>query len=266
MNTITLNISPCPNDTFMFHAMLNGLVDCEGLTFEVGFYDIEELNTLLLAGEVMVSKASYALLPEICDNYRLLDSGSALGRGNGPLVVAAREGVDLNDERTKVVVPGMHTTANMLMDRLFPAVSDKSPRLFSTIAAAVASGEFDAGVLIHEGRFTYEALDLRLVADLGEEWERHTGLPLPLGAIVASRTLSPEIVESVERVLARSVRYAFAHPDASAEFVLSHAREMDPAVVRSHIDLFVNSYSVSLGHEGRLAASALTALPAERLF
>ncbi|MBR2061146.1 MAG: 1,4-dihydroxy-6-naphthoate synthase [Tidjanibacter sp.] len=263
---LSLNISPCPNDTFMFHALLFGLVDTEGLEFDVEFYDIEELNARLLEGGVQVSKSSYAVLPAICDRYALLDSGSALGRGNGPLVVAAREGVSLADGSLRVAVPGYHTTANMLMSRLFPAVTDKSPRLFSTIAVSVEKGEFDAGVLIHEGRFTYRERGLRLVADLGEEWERATGLPLPLGAIVASRELPEEVRAKVERVLRRSVEYAFANPDASLEFVLDHAREMQPDVVRSHIDLFVNKFSVSLGEEGLSAVSRLTALTKEQLF
>ena len=263
---LSLNISPCPNDTFMFHAMLFGLVDTEGLEFDVSFYDIEELNNHLLDGKVQISKSSYAVLPAICEHYALLDSGSALGRGNGPLVVAARDGVNLSDESLRVAVPGEHTTANMLMSRLFPAITDKTPRLFSTIAESVEKGEFDAGVLIHEGRFTYQERGLKLVADLGEEWERTTSLPLPLGAIVASRELPDEVRQKVERVLRKSVEYAFANPLASLEFVLDHAREMDPDVVRSHIELFVNQYSVSLGAEGLAAVKWLTGLGSKQLF
>lgn len=263
---LSLNISPCPNDTFMFHAMLFGLVDTEGLEFDVSFYDIEELNNHLLDGKVQISKSSYAVLPAICEHYALLDSGSALGRGNGPLVVAARDGVNLSDGSLRVAVPGEHTTANMLMSRLFPAISDKTPRLFSTIAESVEKGEFDAGVLIHEGRFTYQERGLKLVADLGEEWERTTSLPLPLGAIVASRELPDEVRQKVERVLRKSVEYAFANPSASLEFVLDHAREMDSDVVRSHIELFVNQYSVSLGAEGLAAVKWLTGLDSKQLF
>ncbi|MBO5903584.1 MAG: 1,4-dihydroxy-6-naphthoate synthase [Tidjanibacter sp.] len=263
---LSLNISPCPNDTFMFHAMLFGLVDTEGLEFDVSFYDIEELNARLLDGNVQISKSSYAVLPAICRGYALLDSGSALGRGNGPLVVAARDGVMLSDGSLRVAVPGEHTTANMLMDRLFPVITDKTPRLFSTIAESVAEGEFDAGVLIHEGRFTYQERGLKLVADLGEEWEQTTSLPLPLGAIVASRELSREVRQRVERVLRRSVEYAFVNPDASFDFVLDHAREMKPDVVRSHIELFVNRYSLSLGEDGLSAVKWLTGLNSEELF
>ncbi len=187
---LELSISPCPNDTFMFDALLGGRIDCEGLTFAPAFHDIEELNRALRdaapgAGPDM-SKVSCALLPEIADRYEVLDSGAALGRGNGPLLVRRR------GDRTPlrhVAVPGLHTTANALLRLLHPEIMERTPVLFSEIAAAVERGDYDAGVLIHEGRFVFGDRNLERVADLGEEWEARTGLPLPLGAIVVRRTV-----------------------------------------------------------------------------
>lgn len=252
---LKLHISPCPNDTFMFDAMVNGRIDCEGLQFDVEYHDIEELNDGVLRGEADVSKISCAVLPEIKDSYRLLDAGAALGRGNGPLLVR-RKGEEMPLRR--IAVPGLHTTANMLIKRLFPHISHREPMLFSEIAEAVERGDFDGGVLIHEGRFVYHRRNLELVADLGEEWERQTSLPLPLGGIVAKRELPEEVVERVERVLRRSIEYAFEHRMASREYVKQHAQELEDEVIESHISLFVNDYSLSLGEEGRRAIELLT--------
>jgi len=317
INTVrlTLSISPCPNDTFMFDALINGRIDTQGLEFDVAFADIEQLNAAVLSpsdNSPHISKISYAVLPAIADRYRLLDSGSALGHGNGPLLVAresfrlpplvgqtdsaptdgvARDGLRLHPpvgltegvpsgewtngplggltngqtepemRKMRVAIPGVHTTANMLLQRLFPQLTDRRPMLFSEIAPAVADGRFDAGVLIHEGRFTYRDHGLGLVADLGVEWGRATGgLPLPLGAIVASRALPAEVVRTVEELIRRSVEYAFAHPTTSREFVKAHAREMDDAVIDSHIALFVNRNSLSLDPAARRAVRELTGI------
>lgn len=262
---IDIHISPCPNDTFMFDAMLNGRIDTGGLEFEVAFADIEQLNAGVLGGSTAVSKISYAVLPEIADGYAVLDSGSALGRGNGPLLVS-RPGARLDGKGLRVAVPGAHTTANMLLRKFFPQFADITPVLFSEIAAKVASGKFDAGVLIHEGRFTYKEKGLALVADLGRLWEENVAMPLPLGGIVASRSLPAGVTAQVEDVLRRSVRYALDNPEASRSFVRAHAQEMDDAVMRSHIALFVNDYSVSLGPEGKNAVSLLTGLDAADIF
>lgn len=255
---LELSISPCPNDTFMFDALLGGRIDCEGLTFAPAFHDIEELNRALRdaapgAGPDM-SKVSCALLPEIADRYEVLDSGAALGRGNGPLLVRRR------GDRTplrRVAMPGLHTTANALLRLLHPEIVERTPVLFSEIATAVERGDYDAGVLIHEGRFVFGARNLERVADLGEEWEARTGLPLPLGAIVVRRTLPEAVRRRCAAVLRRSIEYAFAHPGASRPFVRAHARELDDAVTDAHIALFVNEYSLSLGAEGRRALETL---------
>ena len=254
---LTLYISPCPNDTFMFDAMVNGRIDCEGLSFDVQFLDIEQLNSAAMRGEAAVSKISCALLPAITEQYALLDAGAALGRGNGPLLVR-RKG-----EQTPlkhIAVPGEHTTANALVGRLFPEIEERTPMLFSEIAAAIERGDFDGGVLIHEGRFVYERRNLELVADLGLEWEARTKLPLPLGGIVVRRDLPQEVQQKVERVLRRSIEYAFANPMISRKFVKQHAQELEDDVIDKHIALFVNEYSLSLGEEGRSAITALTGL------
>lgn len=254
---VRLAISPCPNDTFMFDAMLNGRIDTEGLQFEVDYLDIEQLNSAALEHRYDVTKCSTAILPAIIHNYRLLDSGSALGRGNGPLLVRRR---GFGGALRNIVVPGLHTTANLLTHRLFEEIENRTPMLFSEISDAVARGEYDAGVLIHEGRFVYERYDLELVADLGIEWERRTALPLPLGSIVASRGVEDDVVERIERLLRRSIEYAFANPMASRDYVKQHAQELEDRVIDSHIALFVNDFSLSLGDEGRRAVAALTGL------
>ena len=257
MNRLKLSISPCPNDTFMFDGIVNGRVDCEGLEFDVEFHDIEVLNAGVLQALPDVSKISCAVLPAIAERYRLLDSGAALGRGNGPLLVR-RKG-----EQTPlkhIAVPGEHTTANALVARLFPEVEERTPMLFSEIAAAVECGDFDGGVLIHEGRFVYERRNLELVADLGLEWEARTQLPLPLGGIVVRRDLPQDVQQRVERVLRRSIEYAFANPMTSRDFVKQYAQELEDDVIDKHIALFVNENSLSLGAEGRAAMTTLTGL------
>lgn len=254
---LDLAISPCPNDTFMFDAMLNGRIDCGGMSFRTEYRDIEELNARALRGIPQMSKLSAALLSAVADRYRPLDCGAALGRGNGPLLVRRRG--DMGPIR-RVAVPGLHTTADALMRRLFPAVEQRTPVLFSEIAAAVERGEFDAGVLIHEGRFVYARRNLELVADLGRLWERETGLPLPLGVIVIRRDVPAAAARSAEDALRRSIEYAAANPDVSRPYVRMHARELDDSVISSHIALFVNEYSVALGNVGRRALTCLTGL------
>jgi 1,4-dihydroxy-6-naphthoate synthase len=252
---LKLAISPCPNDTFMFDAIVNRRIDLRGLEFDVEYWDIEELNRLALDAENDITKCSTALIPAIVGEYALLDSGSALGRGNGPLLVR-RKGETTPLRR--VAVPGEHTTANALVKRLFPEIEERVPMLFSDIAEAVERGDYDACVLIHEGRFVYHRRNLELVADLGLEWEGRMQLPLPLGSIVARRSLGAETVALVEEVLRESIAYAFVHPEVSREFIKAHAQEMEDDVIDRHIALFVNDFSLSLGAEGRRAVERLT--------
>ncbi len=251
---IKLNISPCPNDTFMFDALINGRIDTCGLSFEVEYLDIEELNKQALRGEAQMTKLSCAVLSHISNNYELCDSGAALGRGNGPLLVR-RQGD--TQPMKRVATPGEYTTANALLGRLYPDIEERVPMLFSDVAEAVARGDVDAGVLIHEGRFVYRNYDLELVADLGELWEQCESLPLPLGCIVMHKALPQDIRQTFERVLRNSIEYAFEHPEVSRDYIKSHAQELDDDVITSHIKLFVNSYSLSLGDEGRMALQKL---------
>ena len=238
----------------MFDAIVNKRIDLEGYTFDVEYHDIEQLNERVLSGEAEVSKCSTALLGAVGERYRLLDSGSALGRGNGPLLVR-RKG-DTTPIR-RIAVPGQYTTANALVGRLFPEIEERVPMLFSEIAKAVEAAEFDAGVLIHEGRFVYERRNLELVADLGLEWERRVGLPLPLGSIIISKSLGEEVARDVERLIRRSIECAFVHPELSREFIKSHAQELEDEVIDKHISLFVNDFSLTLGDEGRRAVEEL---------
>ncbi len=255
---LTLHISPCPNDTFMFDALLHRRIDTEGFSFDYRLMDIEELNLAAQRGEAQITKASFSVLPLVRQHYAVLNSGGALGRGNGPLLVSRRKIYpdELNRE-VRVAIPGEHTTANLLLGRLFPALEQKRAYLFSDIADAVMDGEADAGVLIHEGRFTYKEKGLQLVADLGMEWERWCNLPLPLGMIAVSRELPDEVQATVDRVLRRSVAHALAHPQDSYPFVKAHARELSDDVLWNHIKLFVNDFSLDFGDEGRRAVSQL---------
>ena len=249
----SLHISPCPNDTFAFDALINGRLEHD-FDLAVEYHDIEVLNEGVLRGEPDISKISYAVYPLISEEYVLLDSGSALGRGNGQLLVR-RKGE--TGKIRKVISPGLNTTANALLMRYFPDVEEVEQRLFSEIAEAVERGEADAGVLIHEGRFVYERRNLELVADLGKLWEKETNMPLPLGAIVAKRELGEETIKKFEKLLSESVRYAFDHPLLSRDFVKEHAQELEDDVIDKHISLFVNDYTVSLGDEGRKAVEKL---------
>ena len=255
---LKLNISPCPNDTFMFDAIINHRIDCRGFEFDVTFADIEELNNMVCNIDsdriIDISKVSYAILPLILDEYNLLDSGSAMGRGNGPIFVSKHDTLPASP---KVAIPGEYTTANLLLKKFYPDIVDKTPVLFSKIGDAVIEGEYDAGVLIHEGRFTYEKKGLKLISDLGVEWENSENVALPLGAIVVHNTLDQEVQESIESLVRESVEYAMANPMVSRDFIKQYAQEMDESVIDSHISLFVNSYSLSLGDDGCRAISAL---------
>lgn len=254
MKKLSLHISPCPNDTFAFDALINRRIKHD-FDLSVEYHDIEELNEGVLRGEPDISKISYAVYPLVADRYRLLDSGSALGRGNGQLLVR-RKGE--TGKIRKVLSPGKNTTANALLMRYFPDVEEVEQRLFSEIAAAVERGEADAGVLIHEGRFVYERRNLELVADLGKLWERETNLPLPLGAIIVKRDIDEDTISLFDKTLAKSVAFAFANPLLSRDFVKEHAQELEDDVIEKHISLFVNDYTLSLGEEGRHAVEHLT--------
>jgi 1,4-dihydroxy-6-naphthoate synthase len=257
--TLTLGFSPCPNDCFIFDAIVNRRIDLEGLDFNVHLADVEALNTAAFAGNVDVTKLSFHAYAYCADRYVLLDAGSALGRSCGPLLISRRTITrdEVASSGVRIAIPGKYTTANFLLGLAFPAATDRTEVLFSEIEPALLAGRFDAGLIIHENRFTYEAKGLRKIIDLGEYWEQETGAPIPLGGIVIRRSLPDDVKETVNRVLRRSVEYAFAHRDASLPFVREHAQEMSEDVMYRHIDLYVNDYSVDLGEEGRRAVDVL---------
>ena len=257
--TLTLGFSPCPNDCFMFDAMVHRRIDLEGLDFDVRMADIEALNSAAFAGGVDITKLSFHAYAYCAGDYVLLDAGSALGRNCGPLLISQRpispEEVAAGDVR--IAIPGKYTTANFLLSLAFPRATDKSECLFSDIEAGVLAGRFDAGLIIHENRFTYADRGLKKIIDLGEFWESETGAAIPLGGIVISRRLPADVRQRVNRVMRRSVEYAFANRDASLPFVRANAQAMSDEVMYKHIDLYVNEYSVDLGVDGRRAVEVL---------
>jgi 1,4-dihydroxy-6-naphthoate synthase len=254
---LTLGFSPCPNDTFMFYPLVHALVDTGGLSYRERLEDVETLNQLALKGELDVSKVSYHALGHIRDKYTLLRSGSALGRGCGPLLVAG-EAIDPAKLHGKTIaVPGRYTTALLLLQLYDPALENFIVMPFNEIMDAVLRGNVDAGLIIHESRFTYQGFGLHKLVDLGEWWEEETGLPIPLGGIVARRSLGAETVADVERALRAGIEYARSHPDEAAQYIGEHAQEMSPEVCAAHIGLYVNDFSADLGDEGMRAISCL---------
>jgi 1,4-dihydroxy-6-naphthoate synthase len=256
---LSLAFSPCPNDCFMFDAMVHGRIDTEGLEFSVTLADIEALNHAAFAGQPDVTKLSFHAYAYCADKYVLLHAGSALGRNCGPLLISKRPigNEEVARGQLSIAIPGRYTTANFLCRLAFPAAQNKTEVLFSEIEPALLDGQFDAGVIIHENRFTYQAKGLRKIIDLGEFWESETGSPIPLGGIVVKRSLPDDAKQAINRVMRRSVEYAFAHRDASLPYVREHAQEMSDEVMYQHIDLYVNEYSVDLGAEGRRAVEVL---------
>jgi 1,4-dihydroxy-6-naphthoate synthase len=256
---LSLGFSPCPNDCFMFDAIVNHRIDLERLEFEILMADVEALNKAAFAGEADVTKLSYHAYAHCTSDYVLLDAGSALGRNCGPLLISKRpiSREEVAAGNLAIAIPGKFTTANFLLGLAFPAARDKTELVFSEIEPAVLNEEFDAGLIIHESRFTYAEKGLKKIIDLGEFWEAETGAPIPLGGIVINRALPDDVKRAVNRVLRRSVEYAFAHRTASLPFVREHAQEMSEDVMYKHIDLYVNEYSVDLGSEGRRAVELL---------
>jgi 1,4-dihydroxy-6-naphthoate synthase len=247
---LTLGYSPCPNDTFIFDAMVHGKIDTEGLEFEVVHADVEELNRRAFSAELDITKLSYHAFAHLTADYILLRSGSALGNNCGPLLVAARNVDKTEVENLSIAIPGKYTTANFLLSFAFPEAKNRLEMIFSDIEAAVLENKVDLGVIIHENRFTYFERGLHKVMDLGEHWEKTTGLPIPLGGIVARRGFDKELLQKINRVLRRSLEYAFANPDASRDYVCAHAQEMSYEVMQQHIQLYVNQYSLDLGEKG----------------
>jgi 1,4-dihydroxy-6-naphthoate synthase len=257
---LRLGMSPCPNDTFVFHALLSGLVDTGGVSFEPVIEDVESLNERMQRGELEVTKASFAAFAHARGRYAALRTGAALGRGNGPLVVARRptKPFELGDRR--VLLPGALTTAALLFRGFHPECEDTPSMRYDEILPALLRDEADAGVVIHELRFTYRERGLHLVEDLGERFEGTTGAPIPLGGVFARRDLPPRLAADVERWVGESLAAARRDPSASREFVRLHAQELDEGVTAAHIALYVNDFSADLGDEGADAIRRLLLL------
>ncbi|GAB4344885.1 MAG: 1,4-dihydroxy-6-naphthoate synthase [Desulfobulbaceae bacterium] len=255
--TLSLGFSPCPNDTFIFHALVHGLVPLRGFSLAPPHLeDVETLNTWALEGRLDVTKLSFHALGHVLDRYVMLSAGAALGRGCGPLLVSrAERGVD--PAKAVIAIPGAYTTAAMLLRLYEPRVADLRIMRFEEIMPAVAAGRVDAGVIIHESRFTYRDHGLALLRDLGEWWEGMTGLPIPLGCISMRRSFSADLIEAVDEAIRASLRYARAHPEECDDYIRGHAQEMDADVLRSHIRLYVNDFSIDTGEEGRAAVEEL---------
>lgn len=258
---LSLGYSPCPNDAFIFHALVHGLVSgpvSDGgptIGFDVVLDDVEALNHMAAAGSLDVAKISYHAYGYLAEDYVLLPAGGALGQGVGPLVVARQPGLDLTGKT--VAIPGGRTTANLLLRLWQPDDVTLVELRYDRIMPAVAAGEVDAGLIIHESRFTYQSYGLHKVVDLGEWWEQEVGHLVPLGAIAARRSLGVETITRITNLIRQSLEYAWANPEASAQYVAQHAQEMEADVRQKHIDLYVNQYSLNVGSRGAAAAREL---------
>lgn len=267
MKTITLGFSPCPNDTFIFDALIHGKIDTGGLTFAVEYHDVETLNHQAFAGALDVTKLSYHAFAYAADTYELLDAGSALGFGVGPLLIAKdvalveqlqqvlddTTGSSLDQSKIRVGIPGKFTTANFLLSLAFPQLVNKVELVFSDIEEALLDGRIDVGLIIHENRFTYQDKGLLKVVDLGDYWERTTGFPIPLGGIVVKRSLDADLKLKINTLVRQSVQFAFENPKSGLAYIKQHAQAMEEEVMYKHIELYVNRFSEDLGEEGRAA-------------
>lgn len=248
---LRLNISTCPNDTFMFYALIHGKIDTKGYKFDVSLEDIDMLNKHVSEdSDCDISKISYAHYPNITESYKLLRSGSAMGSGNGPLLVSKHKIYPDEIPSLTIAIPGENTSANFLLNFVSPSIKQKKVYLFSDVSEAILTGEVDAGVLIHEERFSYPSKGLKLVLDLGEYWQQKSGSLIPLGAIVINRKLETGIQSDINYLVAESIRYAYKNPGESQRFIREHARELSDEVIEKHIKMFVNEYSLDITEYG----------------
>lgn len=260
MPPLSIGFSPCPNDTHIFYALMHGRIPAPGLEFEQAVLeDVETLNTWAMQGRLDITKLSYHALGHVLDEYVLLKSGSALGRGCGPLLVAARSLAPADLRDGVIAIPGRYTTAAMLLKLFAPESEQLVEMRFDDIMPSIAAGEVDAGVIIHESRFTYQGHGLKLVQDLGSWWEKATGCPIPLGGIAARRSLGGDVIRRIEAAIRDSVRWANSRPDACMAYIRQHARELEESVIAEHIGLYVNEYSLDLGREGMQAVRTFLA-------
>jgi 1,4-dihydroxy-6-naphthoate synthase len=268
---LTLGFSPCPNDTFIFDALIHGKIDTEGLSFNVSFDDVETLNQKALNAELDITKLSFHAFAYVVSKYALLDAGSALGFGVGPMLICKKENVDhINQQlqtqssKLKVGIPGKYTTANFLLGVAYPFLNNKEEMVFSDIESALIEEKIDLGLIIHENRFTYQDKGLAKIMDLGTYWEQLTHCAIPLGGIVINRKLPITVQQKVNKLIRKSVEFAFANPHSGIEFIRSHAQEMDETVMYKHIELYVNKYSIDLGAEGKKAIDTLFSIAKKR--
>jgi 1,4-dihydroxy-6-naphthoate synthase len=268
---LSLGFSPCPNDTFIFDALIHHKIDTEGLSFDVSYHDVETLNQKAMVGELAITKLSFNAFAHVINNYALLNSGSALGFGVGPLLICKAENleriaVELKTENcaVKVAIPGKYTTANFLLGIAYPQLTQKVEMVFSEIEDALLSDKIDVGLIIHENRFTYQEKGLAKILDLGSYWEQLTGCAIPLGGIVINRQLELGLQQKVDRLIRKSVEFAFANPKSGINFIRKHAQEMQEEVMYKHIELYVNQYSINLGKEGRNAVNKLFSIAQEK--
>ena len=257
MQNLRLGFSTCPNDTFIFHAMTHGLVESGPFVFKPELLDIEALNQLAKLGKIDVTKLSFAALGHLQKDYGLIGSGAALGRGCGPLIVARRNQDLSKMASAKIAVPGLWTTAHLLLGLYLKTRPQVTAMTFDRIMPAVVNGEVDFGVIIHEGRFTYKSHGLSNLLDLGQWWEEETQLPIPLGCIAVNRNLGKQVAETVEIIIRQSIRYGFDHPDASRQYIKSYAQELADDVIDQHIALYVNDNSIQINSEGLVAITTL---------
>ncbi len=254
---LTLGFSPCPNDTFIFDALVNHKIDTGGLNFDVVLEDVETLNKWALEGKLNITKLSYGVLPLVLDKYMVLNSGSALGSGVGPLLISNKEQRILNVEESTIAIPGEHTTAHLLFSLAYPNAWHKIFLRYDEIENFVLDGK-GLGVIIHENRFTYTAKGLHKIMDLGDYWEKETSLPIPLGGIVVNRSIDKQIVLQIDKLIRISIDYAYDHHyNILTDYVKKHAQEMSEDIMRKHIDLYVNNFSIDLGEVGKKALKKL---------
>jgi 1,4-dihydroxy-6-naphthoate synthase len=254
----TIGFSPCPNDTFIFDAMIHGKIDTKGIEFNFVLEDVETLNKWAAEGKLDITKLSYNTFLHTMHQYALLHSGSALGKGVGPLLIAKRDDIQPEEiDNLRIAIPGIHTTANLLLSLAYPNATNKTPLVFNEIENAVLDGTFDAGLIIHENRFTYAQRGLTKLIDLGDWWEQTTQAAIPLGGIVIKRSIDTAIAATIDQIIKESVLYSWAHYPVLAPFVKEHAQEMDESVMRQHIELYVNEYTTDLGPIGTKAINTL---------
>lgn len=261
---LTLGFSPCPNDTFIFDALVHHKIDTEGLDFEVYLGDVEDLNQKAFNNELDITKISYHAFGYLTDNYVVLNAGSAIGKGCGPILVKNNKSQISNLKSCKIAIPGKYTTANFLLSIAHPEATNKVELLFSDIENAVLNGVVDAGLIIHENRFTYQDKGLEKIIDLGEYWENTTGALIPLGGIIIKRSLPLEIILKVNRLIRKSIEFAFENPNEPLSYMRQHSQEMDDNVMRQHVELYVNNYSIDLGLTGRDAITQMFNLAQEK--